>query len=189
MIYSKCSTPKDYGWVADGFAAKGALHARIRRGRDAPDGDSIDVFVTHLESKDARVREFQYEEFAGFIAKHAASDRPALLMGDFNTRGNPPAQRDPESKYHLLLSVLRKARPTVVDLWPTLHGNAIGGTSIQETPDSGRRIDYIFLSNPSTSGSKLTPLDVRVNGFLDPRVGALSDHSAVEADLRWDRPE
>ena len=47
------------------------------------------------------------------------------------------------------------------------------------------RIDYIFLSNPPSGHSRLKTKSVRVNGYLDAKVGALSDHSAVEGELEW----
>src|SRR5690606_28417492 len=42
----------------DALAAKGVLHARLRR-RDAPGGDQLDVFVTHLQANHADIRKTQ----------------------------------------------------------------------------------------------------------------------------------
>ncbi len=187
-IYTKSSSLEQYGIWADGHAAKGPLHARIWRGGTAPKDDFVDVFVTHLESKDRAARNVQYQELARFVRTHSDPRRPVLIMGDMNTRGNPASRRDPDSQYHDMMSSLRRGRPgtTVVDLWLELN-TGVGGTSSQETPDGGRRIDYILLSNPGGGTNRLRPLAMRVNRFLDPRVIALSDHSAVEADLLWQR--
>lgn len=186
MIYSVASSPKVYGIRADGFAAKGVLHARIRRSPDAAPTDYIDVFTTHMEARDDDIRLLQYPEIARFIKKYSDSKRRAIIMGDFNTRGNPEYQADPGAPYHLLLRELASARPggKLVDLWPSLNsGN--GGTSEQTTDDGGRRIDYIFTLEPLGAPPALEPLSCRVNQYRDPKVVALSDHSAVEAEFKW----
>ncbi len=184
-IYSKSSMPKDYGFLADGFAAKGAIHARIRLKGVGAEGAFIDVFATHLESKDAAARRVQYQELSRFVRAHSDPTRPALILGDLNTRGNAPYRQDPESQYNDMMSILRGGRPgaPVVDVWPHLYSTP-GGTSRQEGY-GGRRIDYILMSNPEAGSYRLVPVTMRVNRFLDPRVVALSDHSAVEAVFRW----
>jgi len=186
-LYSACSRPEEYGLLADGFAAKGAIHARIARTRTGPDAGFVDVFATHLESKDSKARAVQYAELAEFVRAHSDPKHPTLIMGDLNTHG-PVRGKTPEPAYSRMMSLFRRARPAgdVLDLWPHLEPG-VGGTSRQTTPTGGSRIDYILLSNPNEGPHRLVPLTVRVNRFLDPRVVALSDHSAVEADLRWGR--
>ncbi len=186
MLYSVGSSPKKYGLKADGFAAKGALHARVRPGQNAADDAFFDVFVTHLESKDDEIRVIQYRELSDFIRQHSAPRHAAIVMGDFNTRGNPEYQQDDGSAYHLMLEILSAARPSdrLIDLWPALNtGN--GGTSEQLTDDGGRRIDYIFVFQPADAEPRLVPRSCRVRQFRDPKVEALSDHSAVEAVFAW----
>jgi len=187
MIYSVASSPKKYGFRADGFAAKGALHARILPDPERKDA-FIDVFTTHLEARDDEIRVIQYQELSDFIKQHSDPTRPAIILGDFNTRGNPEYQSDPSSAYHVLLKRLNAAREgKLLDLWPTLNtGN--GGTSDQLSKDGGRRIDYIFVFQPLGGSSPLQPLSCRVNPFRDPKVDALSDHSAVEAEFAWRSP-
>jgi len=187
LTYSKGSSPKEYGLQADGFAAKGALHARIALAGSGPDDPSVDVFVTHLESKSDEIRRLQYTELAGFIAKHSSSARPTIIMGDMNTRGNPSYQQDASSDYHLMLKHYANAREgnELLDMWPHLMGDALGGTNEQESSEIGNRIDYIMFSNPAQGGPQLVPKSVRVNGYQDERVSALSDHSAVEAEFAW----
>lgn len=189
VIYTKFSRPEDFGLRADGFASKGVLHARVQLSADSSATDFIDVFVTHMEARDDSIRPFQYEELAQFIRLHAAAEHPTLIMGDFNTRGNPEYQADPESSYNQLMTTLADVLPDkhLMDLWPTLHGDAIGGTSEQESSDVGRRIDYIMLAVPETHRDIVRVDDVRVNPFPDEKVTALSDHSAVEADLSFPR--
>lgn len=185
LIYSVGSSPQKYGLGADGFAAKGAVHMRIARGATQQE-HFVDVFATHLESKDDDIRAIQYKELAAFIAEHGDLHHPALILGDMNTRGDPDHQADKSSAYNAMLDLYRAARPgsALMDVWPVLH-NELGATTEQESSDIGHRIDYILLANPALGRGLLRPTAVRVNGYLDPRVGALSDHSAVEAELRW----
>jgi len=189
LTYSQGSSPKDYGVQADGFAAKGALHAQIALVGDGNDAPSVDVFVTHLESKSDEVRRVQYAELAGFIREHSSPDRPTLILGDMNTRGNPSYQQDSASAYNLMLKDYGDAlgENKLVDLWPHLKGDALGGTNEQESTEIGNRIDYVMFSNPNANrgGLQLVPKSIQVNGYLDERVGALSDHSAVEAEFAW----
>lgn len=187
VLYSQGSSPEKYGFAADGFAAKGVLWARVWRGGDTPKSQFVDVFITHLESKDNDIRVVQYRELADFVRKHADPDHPTIVMGDMNTRGNPSYQERSDSPYHLMMKTYNDARPErpFVDLWPALHPGELGGTNEQKSSDIGNRIDYILLSNPPAPHSRLEAKSVRVNGYLDPKVVALSDHSAVEADLEW----
>jgi endonuclease/exonuclease/phosphatase family metal-dependent hydrolase len=188
LTYSVGSSPKEYGILADGFAAKGALHARIARSKSAAKGDFVDVFTTHLDSKDGKVRTIQYAELGRFIGRCSDAARPVLIMGDMNTGGSASEMQSPGSLYNIMLLEYQKGRPgaPVIDLWPQLNSGP-GGTGNPEKPGGGGRIDYIFLSNPVRGALKLKPLVCRVNGFADPKVVTLSDHAAVEADLAWPR--
>jgi len=187
VIYTKASSPKKYGFRADGFAAKGVLHARVRRSKEADDDDYLDVFVTHMEARVDEIRLEQYPELAAFVAQHSDPRHPVLILGDFNTRGDPSYRKDPDAPYHLLFTVLDKNLPTarLIDSWASRYPEKLGGTNEQESSDIGHRIDYVFLANPEEAASELKLIDVRVNGYLDPKVVALSDHSAVEAELHW----
>ncbi|MBX9791082.1 MAG: endonuclease/exonuclease/phosphatase family protein [Pirellulales bacterium] len=192
LTYTQGSSPKKYGVLADGFAAKGALHARIARDAESaeraangkPNG-CVDVFITHLEARADEIRETQYPELADFIRQHAAPDCPAIVMGDFNTHGDAEDRAKDDAPYHRMKKLFDDARAGApfVDLWPKLH-DSHGGTTNQEDVERGSRIDMIFLSNPAAGGG-LVLTAIRVNPYLDEKVGALSDHSAVEAELRW----
>jgi len=192
LTYSQGSSPKKHGVLADGFAAKGALHARIARDAQAAEraaagqpAGCVDVFITHLEAREDAVRETQYPELAEFIRQNSSPDCPAIVMGDFNTHGDADDRAEEDAPYHRMKKLFDDARPGApfVDLWPKLH-DSHGGTTIQEDVERGSRIDMIFLSNPAAGGG-LEPTAIRVNPYLDEKVGALSDHSAVEADLNW----
>ena len=178
IAYSATSTKKEFGIMADEFAAKGAIHARIRL-RDGKTPLEIDFFTTHMDSKLASARKIQGEELSAFAAKCTAPGNTAILTGDFNTRGNADERKSPTDEYFGLMGRLQKFRPNLADLW-LLIGKGDGGTSEQDPNDGGSRIDYIFFAPPEKGPAPLKPIEITVHHFLDDRVKALSDHSAVE---------
>jgi endonuclease/exonuclease/phosphatase family metal-dependent hydrolase len=186
IVFQHYSTPMKYGLRADGFAAKGVIHARVARAQDEPDS-FVDVYVTHLEARADHLRPLQYDELARFVRETSDPNSPVLLLGDFNTRATLEYSDDPKSQYSVLMDKLCEARPigAVVDVWSLLMGRARGGTTDQESPEVGNRIDYILLGNPNTPAAHLKPVSINVNTYQDPKVGALSDHNAVEAEFEW----
>jgi endonuclease/exonuclease/phosphatase family metal-dependent hydrolase len=186
LPYGNGSSIWKYGFLADGFAAKGALHARLGRDQNAPAAECLDVFITHLERQESAAREVQYGQFAEFIRAHSDPRRPALILGDFNTVGNLREVKAPASQYQRMMKTLRRGRPglPLIDLWPQLSQENIG-TGDPDRADGGERIDYIFLSSPADPKRRLQPLAIRVNRLADPKVTTLSDHTAVEAELQW----
>jgi endonuclease/exonuclease/phosphatase family metal-dependent hydrolase len=188
MVFSNFSKPADYGLRADGFAAKGVIHTRIARCVETAD-EFVDVFVTHLEARADYLRPLQFQELGEFLKLHSDPASPVLILGDLNTRGEDPFPEDPTSQYSALMNCLREARPgnEVIDVWPALRGNARGGTTEQESHETGKRIDYIIVCNPPSPAIQLRPVSVDVELFQDSRVVALSDHNAVVAELEWTR--
>jgi len=184
MIFENFSSPDDYGVRADGFAAKGVIHARIAQNTDDPTA-FIDVYVTHLEARADHLRPLQYKEMTAFVKKTARPEAPALFLGDFNTRGMAEHRADSESQYTQLVSALTGVKPGVVDLWPALKGDALGGTSEQESADIGKRIDYVFYTVGQLDHAPIRPVTVQVKLFQDSKVTALSDHNAVVALFDW----
>jgi len=181
LVFEHRSRFIDYGFRADGLAAKGVLHARLIVDKSL----KLDVYVTHLEARDETIRLQQFQELADFIHNTADRNNPLLLLGDMNTRGNLRYQTESDSPYQLLLQSLRRSAPGLIDIWPSLHPLKEGGTSEQSFIDGGRRIDYIMLANPPDSEAPLLPQTIRVEPFLDSRVEALSDHNAVIAEFSW----
>ncbi|MGI9429599.1 MAG: endonuclease/exonuclease/phosphatase family protein [Bythopirellula sp.] len=185
-VFASYSRPAEYGLRADGFAAKGVLHARFGR-TAAGDSRSIDVFVTHLEARADHLRPRQYAELAEFVQLHSSAARPALVLGDLNTRGSKEFRSDSTSQYSQLMRELAAVRTgrAWVDVWAELHATSLGGTTKQESADVGKRIDYVLLSNPNLPHPQLIPRSAAVRLFQDPKVTALSDHNAVIAELEW----
>ncbi len=185
VVYKTFSSPADYGFRADGFAAKGVIYARIARSADHMN-DTVDVFVTHMEARADELRPEQYKEMAAFIKAKRDPALPMVLMGDLNTRGGVKFRNDPASQYSLLMAALQDARPAgVIDVWPALMGDALGGTTDQDSIETGKRIDYIIIGNPAEGQPSLKPVSVQVNLYQDEKVVALSDHNAVEASFEW----
>lgn len=187
ISYSAWSTKKEFGIFADEFAAKGAIHARIRI-RDGKDPIDIDFFTTHMDSKLASARKVQGEELAAFAAKYSSPNNSAIFTGDFNTRGNLDERKRKTDEYFGLVERLKSFRGSLQDLW-LVAGKGDGGTSEQDPNDGGSRIDYIFFASPVNGSDRLKPLRANVLHFLDPRVKALSDHSAVEGVFQIVDPE
>jgi len=190
LVFSVYSRPRDYGLRADGYAAKGVLHARIAANAGEPD-QAIDVYVTHLEARADQLRPRQYAQMAKFINKTSDPNRPFLLLGDLNTKGQPEYQQDSHSQYAELFKQLRAARPAsrVIDVWPLLRGDALGGTTEQQSDQIGKRIDYVILGNPQPPHPQLTPVAIEVKTFQDSQVVALSDHNAVIATFEWPKKQ
>jgi len=186
IVYKHYSSPAQYGLRADGFAAKGAVWARLARSESAKD-DFIDVFVTHLEARADEMRPLQYQELAEFIEAKSEPGRPMLLLGDLNTRGMVELRKDPASQYSVMMKAFGAARGDagIADTWVALMGDQLGGTTEQESSDVGKRIDYVLVGNPKPPAPQLKPLAVRVNTYQDPKVTALSDHNAVAAEFEW----
>lgn len=154
---------------SDALAAKGALHARLWRGGDAPPGDRLDVFVTHLQANHPDIRRTQIAELAAFIRERSDPALPAILLGDLNIDGSAAARRDPDAEYHAMMHELAA-------LGFRDPGNGLGGTDSWQR----RRIDYMLLRSP-----RLAVIDLRTEQFNDLLVRALSDHAALTAELRW----
>jgi endonuclease/exonuclease/phosphatase family metal-dependent hydrolase len=154
---------------SDALAAKGALHARLWRGGDAPQGDQLDLFVTHLQANHADIRRAQIAELAAFIRERSDPALPAILLGDLNIDGSAAARGDPRAEYHHMLRELAA-------LGFRDPGQALGGTDSWQR----RRIDYMLLRSPQLSVASL-----RTEQFNDLLVRALSDHAALTADLLW----
>ncbi len=186
VVYENYSKPEDFGFRADGFAAKGAIHGRIAKDAEHLE-QTIDVYVTHLEARDDPLRPKQYEELATFIQKTSDPNRPMILMGDLNTKGAIEYRSDPDSQYSQLIRALSRARPDggVTDVWVALKGDQLGGTSEQESIEIGKRIDYIFVGNPKPPAPQLIPKSIEVKTYQDEKVVALSDHNAVVARFEW----
>jgi endonuclease/exonuclease/phosphatase family metal-dependent hydrolase len=185
LTYRHASRFLTDGFKAEGLAAKGAIHARLKFGDAA--GESMDCFLTHLESRSSAARERQLEELARFIAEHAERNRPAILLGDLNVAADIPNREmagAADSPYQRMLATLRTADLEFIDVWPTLQLEA-GGTSDPLAEDGGRRIDYCFVSAPNGGSASLRPMSVNVERFLDSHLaeGSLSDHAAVECEL------
>lgn len=184
-VYKNFSKPSDYGFKADGFAAKGAIHGRLVPDSGRP-SETFDVYVTHLEARADHLRPLQYVELADFIEQTNDPNSPLIVVGDLNTNGLKENRTDPDSQYSQLMNELNKVRPSgMTDVWVALRGDEHGGTSEQDSTETGKRIDYIFISNPAHTGRHLVPTSIEVKTYQDEKVTALSDHNAVIAEFQW----
>jgi endonuclease/exonuclease/phosphatase family metal-dependent hydrolase len=180
VTFKSASRVVTHGIRADGLAAKGVLHCRLR----LSEVDSVDCFLTHLESISAKARARQIEQVAAFVNEHASPFNPVIVMGDFNVAADTEPysdRRDGRSPYRRLRRKLTHNGLRLVDAWDELAMGHVG-TSNALLADGGRRLDYIFFSQPDGDGSgRITPREVRALPFVDAKVreGSLSDHLAV----------
>ncbi len=111
---------------------------------------TIDVYVTHLHSKNALLadcnRNCRYQELEelakGIHERSALSGNPVLVMGDFNIGGpNPDANNCAGNcGYSDIMDVFRNPR----DLWLERTNTTESGSTHKE-----QRIDYIFVMTDS----------------------------------------
>ena len=114
MIYRAASSPMDHGLKADGWVAKGVLHARISQRvdrKEKAESPMLDIFATHLEARVAKLRHQQIDELSAFVGENASGDHPIVMMGDFNTRGNSTYRADVNSPYRRLIAAMEKRAP------------------------------------------------------------------------------
>jgi endonuclease/exonuclease/phosphatase family metal-dependent hydrolase len=88
ITYRHASRFLTHGFRADAFAAKGALHARLRVSQQPL--VLVDCFLTHLESRSSAARAKQLDDLAKFVAEHGRPQRPAVLFGDLNVPADSP---------------------------------------------------------------------------------------------------
>lgn len=188
ITYADASRFLTSGFKADGFAAKGALHARIQLGKDP--NSSLDVFLTHLESRSDKARYKQLLELSRFIAEHADGSCPIVVMGDFNVameRSNAISYSTESTPYQRMRRALSASGHPFTDVGE-LGTPRPFGTSNAIVEHGGRRIDYIFVSQPSANvNARLRALNTKTLQFHDDRVpeGSLSDHAAVSCDFTY----
>lgn len=171
----------DYGIYADGFAAKGMLHARLA----IREGHPLDVFVTHLEATDSEVRERQYELLADFIKRYSDDGVPRVLLGDLNTNGVEQQREQPGAAYSKLFAALDRVRPDApfVDLWLKLPPKKTA--DYRRFEKSGERLDYVLVSQNPATVKALQPIDIEVDLMADKQTVTLSDHPAMKAVIEY----
>ena len=170
LVYEDCSG-------VDCLADKGALHARVWRGSGFHGRDALDVFVTHSNDGDAAVLQAQFAELRDFIKANHDPEIPVVVMGDFNTNGNPGEVSNPSSLYNTMIATLREAVPDLDD-----RG---AGAAEPTNAEKDARIDFVLVA-----GAETEPITVNYFEGSDdtlPLNGRLSDHAALLTTGKWDR--
>ncbi|MDX9955541.1 MAG: endonuclease/exonuclease/phosphatase family protein [Anaerolineae bacterium] len=117
------------------------------------------VFSTHLTNQGATVNAAQLGSLVDLV-EHQRHGLPAVVSGDFNAQEDAPQMRALPEHWR---DAFREVQP-----------EAPGATS----PDSGRRIDYIFLVDGDTAHWEI--LEVGIFG-ANAEGAAISDHLGVWA--------
>lgn len=182
ITYQAASGFATHGFRADSFAAKGAMHARLRLRDDPP--LLLDCFITHLESRSAAARAAQLAQLADFLREHSDRHRPALLMGDLNVPADTSLPHVAGSPYTELDAALARSGMKLEDVWLSA-GQGPGGTSDPLSTNGGDRIDYIWLARGEASHALARAVELLRFLDSDVREGSLSDHSGVAAFLEF----
>ena len=158
--YDECA-----GWFSgrnDCLVAKGFLRFRL----GLPDGRSLDVYQTHLESgsspEDVRVRQTQLDHLARRVETLSAG-QPVVLAGDFNLNWAREGSRAALEAFVARLGL----RDT----------GAAGGRRWR-----WKRIDYIFVRSSPSLQIEVVEAGEDTDFAHDGR--ALSDHPALFTRLR-----
>ncbi|MEM8733468.1 MAG: endonuclease/exonuclease/phosphatase family protein [Planctomycetota bacterium] len=181
--FKNASRLATHGMKSDGFAAKGALHARLLLNERSQ--TTLDCFLTHLESQSVEARTRQVAEFCAFVKEHQDPDTPAIVLGDFNISYQPSAGTD-DSGYPELLGRLTELRNATVSDTGLHLTEGPPGSSDAMSEDGGSRIDYVFALNPESEDKASLKLSGAAHlAFQDERVpeGSLSDHLAVACEF------
>jgi endonuclease/exonuclease/phosphatase family metal-dependent hydrolase len=158
----------------------------LRAACATPDGP-VNVYTTHLNYRltDGLTREQQVLALDAFVAAHP-SDRPQILMGDFNST---PAHD--EIRFLRGQTTLAGRRTCYQDAFGRLHPHDPGYTWAARNPytarlhwlEPDRRLDYIFVT-PERSDGRGTLRFCRIVLDEPDRDGVYpSDHFALVADV------
>lgn len=163
----------------DCWANKGAMHARIM----VPERmQAFDLYNTHMNansgvpptpsSPSMKARLAQIRDYAAFVRRTRDPEIPAILSGDFNMRvGNPD--------YALFSSLLEGINAGEA----CQAAECTGG---DPAPILKETVDHHFTLNGARMGLVATHF---VRAFTEAyRGGYLSDHAALQANFRLDRP-
>jgi len=182
----------------DAFATKSALYVRLvlLHGR-------LDVVVTHFQAGTTKARRAarakQLKSLNCFIAEHALTDVPRIIMGDLNV--SAPSGYDPthSAEYMALLAGLSFASKEPIDEFARLqppstkyryaditydYRNNTWHAPLGSVDDDVIRLDYLLNHNPDARANVTA---VRVRRFwyetTSGRHCPTSDHYAIEAVL------
>ena len=146
----------------------------------------IDFFVLHLAPNTEDIRLMETKIVLNEIQKIQPSNRPTILLGDFNSLSrldNDFYQRElkHEPKYSVMDHYLNRGW---VDLVHQHHGTTIEKQSsipslLIETKSGSWRIDYILAS------TQLAKKCIAAQVMKGPSTDYLSDHYPVMADFDW----
>ncbi len=169
--------------AADGLAAKGALHARLKINATL----ELDSFLVHLESFSTPIRNRQVKELAAFVKSHHRVGVPYLLMGDFNIIGPLNSDQLGKREYRDMVANVTMKDFKMMDVAINASdGRLAKGTSDALVDSGGDRIDYLLLGIPTSNSIDWSASSNTIR-FLDSAVqeGSLSDHAAVWARIRF----
>jgi hypothetical protein len=194
LTYGDCS-----GFMGDCRAAKGVLHARIRRSSS----DVYDIFASHTQADDERVDENRSErdkqmaavwEFIKSRAGGPPFSRPTFFLGDLNILGGAAENAEQPPQWATLFNTPGQPfTDHMTDLWGVFQCRG-GGTGLTDPGFSAdvkyeplrQRLDYAVAA----PGPGLVAQHIRIDYALaEPPVPPIdgvsyvSDHLPLTVDL------
>jgi endonuclease/exonuclease/phosphatase family metal-dependent hydrolase len=160
----------------------------VLRAACATPAGPVNVYTTHLNYRlpDGLVRQQQVLALDAFVAAHP-SDRPQILMGDFNAR-----PESDEIRFLKGLTTIDGRRTYWQDAFARLHPQEPGLTWAVRNPytarlawlEPDRRLDYVFVT-PTRSDGRATLRWCRIVLDQPDAAGVYpSDHFGVAADVQ-----
>lgn len=139
-------------------------------------GRDYRLFTTHLETRSAGP--INVAQGAELIAAAASSPLPVILLGDFNSAGNPsaPDERKTATYGNILAS-------GYADAWLDFGGGIDDGlTAYNEPADYDQRLDFVFFKG--FHGADDVAVVGAEEGDRTPSGLRASDHAGVVARIR-----
>jgi endonuclease/exonuclease/phosphatase family metal-dependent hydrolase len=181
IVARKGMAYESQGGGVDQQAEKGALHTELElRPGGSPERPRLDLFTTHLHAEEPDTRRDQLKELAAFIAQRRKPANPVIVAGDFNI-DNRDTSPDEYARlletmaalnlYDVWLSRGGMAGGTAVSedvednedyaltctFDPGTRDAACADypafTMGTDHPVPGRRLDYVFVEEPTASHS------------------------------------
>lgn len=194
-IIETASETYEQGCSWDGFAAKGAVYAKIKVASDK----HVNVFATHLQASyrivtdvDYGVRHSQSLHLKSFIERYTAGDdSPIFLLGDMNI----DSIGETDEYQNLMKSLSVNGRTLIDTMKEKGHPATIAAVNEQGEPeettltqesDQGqpKAIDYVFIYE-SQNRKSIAAYESNIEKMtIDGKVYQhLSDHYAVECEV------
>jgi hypothetical protein len=180
---AKGRSASDEDWTQFNHSESGDGNQYIKKGWryyevTLAEGMKIDVYMTHMDAGDVvSSRNIQWTELANAVIANENTNRPKIILGDFNSRFTREA-----IIANFFTPIENTGNYTVSDAWveKTRSGNypSIGADA------SGEVVDKIIYLNPTAQGS----VQLTLNSYVRESDYTWGDHNPVVATFTAHEP-